>query len=75
MPTGRGHQLRVRNGGRGLLGMAEGNHAIPLAMDDQRRAEDPRGHFVGHGGELGRVVVEPLFTQAQWNEGFQEFIG
>ena len=66
----RGHQLRVRNGGRGLLGMAEGNHAIPLAVDDQRRADDSRGHFIGHGGELDHVVVEPLLDASSVVRGF-----
>ena len=69
--SGRGQQLRVWNCGRGLLGMAEGNQAIPLAMDDQRRARDTGWHFVGQSGELGRVIVEPLLAHTQWYEGFQ----
>ena len=62
MPTGRGNQVRVWNGGRGSLGMADGNHTVPCAMDDQCRTVDPRGCFVGQSGKLDHVVLEPLVT-------------
>ena len=60
MPSGRDQQLQVGKCGRGLLGMAEGNQAISVAMDDQAPGRNTRGHFMGQSGELGSIIVEPL---------------